>query len=138
MIGPMIVVVEREICMKKLLLMFAFLIIASAGANSRSSYTYVGLFADEAHANNMWVWYTGSTTEFDTWVWWLPSSRGLHAVTFQLWIPSIYRKLVSVSRSHAELSGAGWDKIEAISRMRGPAGALGTPTSRRYRATAGF
>jgi len=40
--------------------------------------------------------------------------------------------------SRGAFAGAGWDKIEAILRMRGPAGALGTPMSRRYRATAGF
>jgi hypothetical protein len=73
--------------MKKLLLMCAFVVIASNGANSQPSYTCAGLYADDAHTNNMWVWYTGSTTEFDMWAWWLPSSRGLHAVTFQLWIP---------------------------------------------------
>jgi hypothetical protein len=74
--------------MKLLLLVCALLAVAVTGAESRVAHPYVGLFADDAHYNNCWIFYTGTDTEFDTWVWWLPSERGLHAVLFHLSFPS--------------------------------------------------
>ena len=66
----------------------ALVLIASVGASSQDTHSYVGLFADDVHLNQTRVWYTGTDTQFDAWVWWLPSARGLHAVTLQLSFPS--------------------------------------------------
>jgi len=64
----------------------AFFVVAVAGADLQASTAYVGLFADEAHSVTS-VFNMGAITEFDVWVWWLPSEHGLHSTIFRLTYP---------------------------------------------------
>jgi hypothetical protein len=73
--------------MRKVLMLCALLVVALAGANLEASTVYVGLYADEAHSVTS-VDYAGAVTEFDVWVWWLPSEHGLIANSFRLAYPS--------------------------------------------------
>ena len=73
--------------MKILLVAGAFLVVASAGADCLPSNTYVGLFADSGHSV-MSVNYAGTATQFELWIWWLPSERGLQAVEFGMTYPA--------------------------------------------------
>jgi len=72
---------------KRMLLLGAFLVAASGGAYALPSSLYVGLYADEARSV-MSVDYGGAPTQFEVWVWWLPSERGLHAPYFIFEYPS--------------------------------------------------
>jgi len=77
---------ERGNSMKKAFLC-AFLIAASSGAHAQPSELYVGLYVDETRSV-MSVDYGGPLTQFEIWVWWLPSERGLHSTMFYLAYPS--------------------------------------------------
>ena len=73
--------------MNKVLLLCAFLVATSSGAHALPSELSVGLYADGARSV-MSVYYGGPFTQFEIWVWWLPSERGLHSTMFYLAYPS--------------------------------------------------
>jgi hypothetical protein len=73
--------------MKILIAACAILIAASSGAHALPSELSVGLYADEERSV-MSVYYGGVLTQFEVWVWWLPSERGLHSTMFYLTYPS--------------------------------------------------
>lgn len=73
--------------MRKLLWAIAIMAIAASAAHALPSTLSVGIYTDEARSA-MSVDYAGAVTQFEVWVWWMPSEKGLHAVSFYLAYPA--------------------------------------------------
>lgn len=80
--------------MRKLLIICAIVALASGGAHALPSRPYVGLYADGTHSITSVK--PPAFVQFQLWIWWLPSERGLMAADFDVAFPANVVVLASV------------------------------------------